>query len=155
MYAGEGELIDATWQPKGADGGIHRRPVSHMIPDAHVRVRRDSELTTLECDELVSYAENLRGHGYSLRRVADLLQQFIAGLAAPGGSRQTSIAAGLSTDRAKLGFVCSDVYLVAYETITEKAVETSASVPSPALLSASSLFQDIPVVWCDLPNTAL
>jgi hypothetical protein len=153
MYAGEGELIDATLEkPHRGDGdGIRRRAVSEYIPHGHVRVRRDPTLTTAQRDDLVEYAAGLCGREYSIPRAVQLFGQFVQSRApwlVPLVDDLTDVRLANET----MGYVCSDVYTVSYEFITDKTIATVEKIPSPALLSASPVFIDIEVTWCEIPS---
>lgn len=158
VYAGGGELIEATLGEFAAGGGVRRYGMSAHLPGHILELRRDLTLTPAQRVGVVEEADALVGEDYSVPRAVEIARAHVAEVIrrhAPErrarGRGRLSIRRRPVVSRQDLrGYVCSDVYALAYEAVTRRRLGDNASLTCPAFLSAHPAFAAVAVRWCTI-----
>jgi hypothetical protein len=147
VYAGDDHIVEAEFDKTAAARvGVIISHISNCVPEQIIRVRRDQRLTAANRDHIVARARSLVGEGYSLRRAFELwvnLQAEKHDIRIPHISSEPKY---YGTPRG--GVVCSDIFAIAYgEATLRHAAPAARRYVTPAALSHSRNFEDLPLCW--------
>lgn len=138
VYLGDGYVIEATLH------GVQYVPIFPYLGNHRLRLRRPLGLSDEDRWRIAIQAAVRANERYGVRSIFRLYLQSFRGL------WRTKVSALKAQSRS---IICSQLYSDSYSTITGRLLTRTIAVTiTPAALSQSDAFEDVPLFWMTIPE---